>query len=404
VPVYACQKSILNPVAVSYRGWCIIVRVWCRNVHPTTQLLQPFPGSPHLSPGILAISSRSVQLCTCLGSTMTQPGSSGSQATSSSAALREAAAAAAAGGAGSGLLGAGVCVRQAEVLQWTLGGLPLSCVALSDGCYLVGDSRAGGNKRVMAYDSCVLWFWKFMAALHLALDCIPVVPKAKALTAIPCGIKSDGFHLKPLHDAAAHLHHWLPIRADTSHSSHSCPACLTCCCPTLWTGLHLFKLPHSSSSAGTCIQLQTSGCLAVPDVLLYVPFAVHPPRLQQPPPEQGGREQQQVTQQLSGLLVVGSRCSSSQVVGIPQQLWEVAAGGGYQMLQQQQVMKLPILQSALSPSLAGAQAVAVYEDPSGEACCVCRLAQAAHRAGSSCTQSCQLARHIQAGAQGDFLQ
>jgi hypothetical protein len=115
----------------------------CRNVHPTTQLLQPFPGSPHLPPGILAISSRGVQLCTCLGSNLVQPGSS-NQAISSSAALREASSSSAAD-AGSSLMGAGVCVRQAELLQWTLGGLPLSCVALSDGGYLVGDSRAGGK-------------------------------------------------------------------------------------------------------------------------------------------------------------------------------------------------------------------------------------------------------------------
>jgi hypothetical protein len=118
--------------------------------------------------------------------------------------------------------------------------------------------------------------------------------------------------------------------------------------------------------------------------MLYVPLKAPRDQLsQQQHSEQEGREQQHV-QQLSGLLLVGSKCSSSQVVGITQQLWNVATGSVEQVLQQQQQqqsIRVPILQSALSPSLAGAQSVAVYQDPTGEAC-ACRLTQAAHMSAS----------------------
>lgn len=146
-----------QPEAASGRGWtvgflkllrfvCVCVccmSVHCRNVHPTTRLLQPFSGSESLPPGILLISSRGVHLCTCLGGSLQQPQQQQAswqqdQATSSSAAALQAAAASAAPCSVTAL-----CVRQHELVCWALRGLPLSCVFASDGCLLVGDSRAG---------------------------------------------------------------------------------------------------------------------------------------------------------------------------------------------------------------------------------------------------------------------
>jgi len=119
------------------------VAVPCRNVHPTTRLLQPFPGSAQLPPGVLMISSRSVQLCTCLGSTLQQQqhqqqaGWQQEQATSSSAAMQAAAAADPSAAVN------GLCVVQHQLVQWALSGLPCSCVAFNPGQWLVGDARAG---------------------------------------------------------------------------------------------------------------------------------------------------------------------------------------------------------------------------------------------------------------------
>jgi hypothetical protein len=38
----------------------------------------------------------------------------------------------------------GLRVQLLDVVMWGLGGLPLSCMALSDSRYLVGDNRSGG--------------------------------------------------------------------------------------------------------------------------------------------------------------------------------------------------------------------------------------------------------------------
>jgi len=80
--------------------------------------------------------------------------------------------------------------------------------------------------------------------------------------------------------------------------------------------------------------------------------------------QQQEQQQQHEEQQLAGLLVLGSKCSSSQVVGLPR---VIAACGQQGDIQPQQLV-LPVLQSALLPSLAGAQAAAVYSDPSGVPC------------------------------------
>jgi hypothetical protein len=126
---------------------------WCRrNVHPTTRLLQPFPGSDRLPPGILVISSRDVLLCTCLGSSLQQQqhqqSNSQQRSSSSHAAAQAHAAPAAISGmqetTGSKLLGDGVCARQLQVAQWAPPGLPMSCTALPGSSLIVGDSRAGG--------------------------------------------------------------------------------------------------------------------------------------------------------------------------------------------------------------------------------------------------------------------
>ena len=107
------------------------------------------------------------------------------------------------------------------------------------------------------------------------------------------------------------------------------------------------------------MRLQTSGCLAIPDTLLHIPLPC------QQPPQQQQLQQQAHAHQLSGLLLVGSRSSSSQVVGLPQGLSSVFDTVWSPSNQQQQQPVLPILQSALLPSLAGRQAATVYKDPSG---------------------------------------
>jgi hypothetical protein len=69
--------------------------------------------------------------------------------------------------------------------------------------------------------------------------------------------------------------------------------------------------------------------------------------------------EQQESQQLAGLLFIGSKSSSSQVLG-----WPRSASG---QQQQQQQLACPVLQSAFLPSLAGGQAVVALQDPTGEA-------------------------------------
>lgn len=116
----------------------------------------------------------------------------------------------------------------------------------------------------------------------------------------------------------------------------------------------MLRLPQTGAAAAVWSRLQAKGCLAIPHVLLHVPFTASSAQQQQ----QQQSAAHEHPRQLSGLLVVGSRCSSSQVVGLPRDLFTAEADDA-----QQQV--LPILQSALVPSLAGAQAAAVYKDPSG---------------------------------------
>lgn len=120
----------------------------------------------------------------------------------------------------------------------------------------------------------------------------------------------------------------------------------------------MFSLGQGGSKpAAAWVRLQPSSCLTVPDVLLHAPL----PQQQQQHPQSDLEQHGQ--QQLSGLLLVGGKCSSSQVLGLTQAVAEAAASKPWPSQQQQFV--LPVLQSALQPSIAGAQAVAVYQDPSG---------------------------------------
>lgn len=302
----------------------VCVLCGCRNVHPTTRLLQPFPGTEQLPPGVLAISSRGVQLCTCLGGSL-QQGLHDTvlqgEATSSTAAVQEAPAAAAA--ASSGLLADGPCVKFVEVVVWGLGGLPLSCVPLSDSCYVVGDSSAG---RTPAW---CCSFRRLSRCVH------------------SCSMAS----VARTHNRASHL----------ILTPNLCLLwCLHCPCAVLALppGLHMFSVSQGPlTPAAAWMRLLPSSCLAIPDVLVHAPFTQ-----QQQQHSEAGSGEQQGQQQLSGLLLVGSKCSSSQVLGLSRACWEAATGS---WPSRQGDCSLPVLQSALQPSVAGAQAVAVYQDPSG---------------------------------------
>jgi hypothetical protein len=129
-------------------------------------------------------------------------------------------------------------------------------------------------------------------------------------------------------------------------------------CTWLWlcAGLYLFNVGCANKPAEAWVQLQPSACLAIPDVLVQVPL-----KQQQEQQQQGSSTEPQ--QQLSGLLVVGSKCSSSQVLGLPHAFCEAAVGA---WPTPPDMRLLPTLQSALQPNLAGAQAVAIYQDPTGE--------------------------------------
>jgi hypothetical protein len=101
-----------------------------RNVHPSSRLLQCFPGSAGLPPGTLLISSQGVMLCSCM------PAAAAAASPSGAGSSAEAAAAAATPGS--------LAVRKVQLLQWQLAGVPLSCVALpGSSSYVVGDDRAG---------------------------------------------------------------------------------------------------------------------------------------------------------------------------------------------------------------------------------------------------------------------
>lgn len=132
-PLAVLLSALIARLLLSYHPNGVVA---CRNVHPTTRLLQAFAGSQVLPPGILLISSRGVLLCTCTTDSSQQSVATQQDVAGSSSA----AAAVAAAGAG---LPSCLCVRKLQVLQWTLRGLPLSCVAVSSSCYVVGDDRAG---------------------------------------------------------------------------------------------------------------------------------------------------------------------------------------------------------------------------------------------------------------------
>ncbi|WIA13448.1 hypothetical protein OEZ85_007028 [Tetradesmus obliquus] len=210
-----------------------------RNVHPSSRLLQAFPGCGGLPQGTLLISSQGVLLCSCAPA---------AAAAASDAAGSSAAAAAATPGS--------LAVRKLQLLQWQLAGVPLSCVALpGSSSYVVGDDRAG---------------------------------------------------------------------------------------------LYLLRLPDTSGAVATWQPITATCALAIPDVLCYAPFDSSSSRSL---PVTEAEEQE--GPQLAGLLFVGSKSSSSQVLG-----WPCTAG-------QQQQLTCPVLQSAFMPSLAGAQAVLALQDASG---------------------------------------
>lgn len=120
--------------------------------------------------------------------------------------------------------------------------------------------------------------------------------------------------------------------------------CLCCL-----AGLYLLRLPDTSGAVATWQPITATCALAIPDVLCYAPFDSSSSRSL---PVTEAEEQE--GPQLAGLLFVGSKSSSSQVLG-----WPCTAG-------QQQQLTCPVLQSAFMPSLAGAQAVLALQDASGE--------------------------------------
>jgi hypothetical protein len=145
----------------------------------------------------------------------------------------------------------------------------------------------------------------------------------------------------------------------------------------------------SSLPGGPTAQLQqliTNSCLTVPDVLTVVPLINQ--RQQQQQQQQEGVSQlagceidagsQEVLGEMSAaaaeapttptfaaLLFLGSKSSSSQVVGLALSCLQ-AASSGPQQGQQEKSKLCYMLQSAFLPSLAGAQAVTVMTDPTGD--------------------------------------
>lgn len=75
----------------------------------------------------MIISSRGVLLCSCVPG---QPAAQAASSGSSSAAVSRA---------------VGVSVEKVQLVQWVLCGVPLSCAAVSDHSYVIGDDRAGGE-------------------------------------------------------------------------------------------------------------------------------------------------------------------------------------------------------------------------------------------------------------------
>jgi hypothetical protein len=119
-----------------------------------------------------------------------------------------------------------------------------------------------------------------------------------------------------------------------------------------------------------------AGPLAVPDVLTFLPLQASEQQQQQKQ-ETGASSQldhsselgnpgaaQQQASSLAGLLLISSRCSSSQVVGVPTAALSSSSSSSSGDMPR---LPWPLLQSALLPSLAGAQAVMVLQDPTGVA-------------------------------------
>jgi hypothetical protein len=121
-------------------------------------------------------------------------------------------------------------------------------------------------------------------------------------------------------------------------------------------GLYLLQLPGASSTAATWQPIAADCALAVPDVLCYAPLDSSSSSASV---TEAAAEEEGESQKLEGLLFVGSKSSSSQVLGWPR-------SAGRQQQQQQQQVACPVLQSAFLPSLAGAQAVVALQDPTGE--------------------------------------
>lgn len=156
---------------------------------------------------------------------------------------------------------------------------------------------------------------------------------------------------------------------------------LVACCLLLavLAGLYLLHLqPPGSNGIGTVAAawqaVKTSCPLAVPDVLLHVPVQLvaaaadqhEQPQAQLQQQQQPQQEQQERDNHLAALVVLGSRSSSSQVVALTAAFVDAAGLQQPQLQGQQQGLPMcPVLQSAFVPSLAGAQAVAAYQDPSG---------------------------------------
>eukprot|EP00775_Hariotina_reticulata_P008964 gene8964-9139_t len=154
------------------------------------------------------------------------------------------------------------------------------------------------------------------------------------------------------------------------------------------TDLYIVKLT-SASPGGVQAQLQllvANSCLTVPDVLTLVPLMDQ--RQQQQQQQQGdlsllgGSEydadsvmqadasaaEARASPAIAALLFLGSRSSSSQVLGLPKSCLHAAAGLGPQQAagsRQRQEPRCYMLQSSFPPSLAAAQAATVITDPAG---------------------------------------
>lgn len=128
----------------------------------------------------------------------------------------------------------------------------------------------------------------------------------------------------------------------------------------LIAGLYVLQLPQPGSTAATWHPISANCMLATPDVLCYAP-------LDSSSNGSAAMEEDgaQHSSQLAGLLFIGSKTSSSQVMGWPKS--DVESGAAWQQGKEQQQQRLvcPVLQSAFLPSLAGAQAAVALQEPTG---------------------------------------